>query len=48
MDRETKHQMSKDIKERMDKDCQKFAAGGSAKVRKGEATAAGKQIKGKR
>lgn len=36
--------MSKNIKEKRDKDCQYMAMGGAAKVRKGEATESGKQI----
>lgn len=48
MDRNTRHEMSKKIKEKEKngKDC--YAAGGAAKVRKGEATMSGKQIKPRR
>lgn len=47
MDRNTRHEMSKNIKEKEKKGKDCYAAGGAAKVRKGEATMDGKQIKKK-
>lgn len=45
MNREMRDKMTKEDKIKKDRDC--YAAGGAAKVRKGEATPAGKQIKKK-